>query len=97
MFHGFIFTFRPNSTKETLQLEAEYIQSLVSQSIKNDSLTISVESMAPSFCVPMWQIVGRILSWSFAKNPAIQENVLLELTKTFAFTKVAKSFKSSEF
>jgi hypothetical protein len=38
MFHGFVFTFRPNSTKETLQLEAEYIQRLVSQSIKNDSL-----------------------------------------------------------
>ncbi|TXB64783.1 hypothetical protein FRY74_10050 [Vicingus serpentipes] len=38
MFHGFVFTFRPNSTKETLQLEAEYIQRLVLQSIKNDSL-----------------------------------------------------------
>lgn len=38
MFHGFVFTFRPNSTKKTLQLEAEYIQRLVSQSIKNDSL-----------------------------------------------------------
>lgn len=38
MFHGFIFTFRPNSTQETLELEANYLDRLVSQTIKNDSL-----------------------------------------------------------
>ena len=26
MFHGFIFTFRPNSTKETLDQEADYLE-----------------------------------------------------------------------
>lgn len=38
MFHGFIFTFRPNSTQETLELEANYLDGLVAQTIKNDSL-----------------------------------------------------------
>ncbi|MCB9360392.1 MAG: hypothetical protein H6587_07405 [Flavobacteriales bacterium] len=38
MFHGFIFTFRPNSTPETLEQEANYLDRLVSQTIKNDSL-----------------------------------------------------------
>lgn len=31
MFHGFILTFRPNSTKETLAKEADYIENLVSK------------------------------------------------------------------
>ena len=38
MFHGFIFTFRPNSTPETLEQEANYLDRLVAQTIKNDSL-----------------------------------------------------------
>ena len=36
MFHGFIFTFRPNSTPETLEQEANYLDRLVAQTIKND-------------------------------------------------------------
>lgn len=38
MFHGFIFTFRPNSTKETLDKEADYLEALMKQMIKTDSL-----------------------------------------------------------
>lgn len=38
MFHGFIFTFRPNSTPETLAQEAGYIEKLVSKMLKADSL-----------------------------------------------------------
>lgn len=38
MFHGFIVTFRPNSTKATLNLESNYLASLVKALIKNDSI-----------------------------------------------------------
>ena len=38
MFHGFIFTFRPNSTSTTLKKETDYLKNLVSSMIKNDSV-----------------------------------------------------------
>lgn len=38
MFHGFIFTFRPPSTNNTLQKEANYIDKLVTTMLKNDSI-----------------------------------------------------------
>lgn len=38
MFHGFIITYRPNSSKESLSQEADYISNLVSSFIKNDSV-----------------------------------------------------------
>ncbi|MBL4593723.1 MAG: hypothetical protein JKX68_07920 [Flavobacteriales bacterium] len=38
MFHGFIVTFRPNSTNNTLDLEANYLEELVASLIKQDSL-----------------------------------------------------------
>lgn len=38
MFHGFIVTFRPNSTTNTLDLEANYLEELVDLLIKKDSL-----------------------------------------------------------
>lgn len=38
MFHGFIITFRPNSTKTTLDLEASYLTDLVDSILKNDSI-----------------------------------------------------------
>lgn len=37
-FHGFIITFRPNSTKKTLSAELEYLKNLVSTLKNNDSL-----------------------------------------------------------
>ncbi len=39
MFHGFIITFRPNSSNSTLQKEADYIEKLVVSMLKNDSTT----------------------------------------------------------
>ena len=38
MFHGFIITFRPTSNKETLQQESDYLETLVSTMLKNDSI-----------------------------------------------------------
>lgn len=38
MFHGFIFTFRPNSTQETLKKEADYLDRFVEQIVMRDSL-----------------------------------------------------------
>ncbi|PCJ27690.1 MAG: hypothetical protein COA97_03485 [Flavobacteriales bacterium] len=38
MFHGFIVTFRPNSTKNTLDLEANYLEKLFTFMVKKDSL-----------------------------------------------------------
>jgi len=38
MFHGFIVTFRPSSTKTTLKLEANYLKDLVTTILKNDSI-----------------------------------------------------------
>lgn len=38
MFHGFIVTFRPKSTKSTLKLESEYLNQLVTSMVKNDSI-----------------------------------------------------------
>jgi len=38
MFHGFIVTFRPNSTAQTLALEADYIERLVNAMQKKDSI-----------------------------------------------------------
>jgi hypothetical protein len=38
MFHGFIITFRPNSTNNTLSLEADYLDDLLGAMIKKDSL-----------------------------------------------------------
>jgi len=37
LFHGFIITFRPNSTKQSLSLEANYLKDLVKSLNKNDS------------------------------------------------------------
>lgn len=45
MFHGFIFTFRPNSTKETLSQEADYLEKLISQMVKTDSLKLSDDKL----------------------------------------------------
>lgn len=39
MFHGFIITFRPSSTKSTLSQEASYLNTLVTTMLKNDSLS----------------------------------------------------------
>lgn len=38
MFHGFVLTFRPNSTKNSLTQEANYLDKLVTTLIKNDSI-----------------------------------------------------------
>ena len=38
MFHGFIVTFRPNSTKEMLDSEASYLTDLVTTMLKSDSI-----------------------------------------------------------
>lgn len=38
MFHGFIITFRPNSTTSMLSQEADYIEKLVANMIKQDSI-----------------------------------------------------------
>lgn len=38
IFHGFVITFRPNSTTNTLTSEANYLDALVSSMVKNDSL-----------------------------------------------------------
>lgn len=38
MFHGFVLTFRPNSTKEMLDEEADYIENLVGSMLKKDNL-----------------------------------------------------------
>ena len=38
MFHGFIITFRPSSSKETLKKEGDYLQNLITSMHKNDSL-----------------------------------------------------------
>jgi len=38
MFHGFIFTFRPNSSKKTLDKEAAYLERLMSQMTTTDSI-----------------------------------------------------------
>lgn len=38
MFHGFIVTFRPNSTNSTLALEANYLNDLVASMLKQDSI-----------------------------------------------------------
>lgn len=38
MFHGFIVTFRPNSTANTLEAEASYLENLVQYMVKKDSL-----------------------------------------------------------
>ena len=38
MFHGFIVTFRPNSSKEMLNSEANYLSGLVTTMLKNDSI-----------------------------------------------------------
>ncbi len=38
LFHGFILTFRPNSTKNNLTQEANYLEKLVNSFIKNDSI-----------------------------------------------------------
>ncbi len=38
MFHGFILTFRPNSTTETLAIEADYLENIVSALDKQDSV-----------------------------------------------------------
>jgi hypothetical protein len=38
MFHGFIVTFRPNSSKEMLNAEADYLNALVIAMLKNDSI-----------------------------------------------------------
>tara|TARA_B100000809_G_scaffold57505_2_gene53634 strand:- start:8208 stop:9488 length:1281 start_codon:yes stop_codon:yes gene_type:complete len=38
MFHGFIVTFRPNSSKSMLAAEANYLTDLVTSMLKNDSL-----------------------------------------------------------
>jgi hypothetical protein len=48
MFHGFIITFRPNSTANTLNLEASYIEDLVNamnkkDSVENDTLPLSYD------------------------------------------------------
>ncbi len=37
MFHGFIITFRPNSTTNTLDLEAKYVEDLTTAILKQDS------------------------------------------------------------
>ncbi len=39
MFHGFIITFRPNSSVNTLKEESEYLQNLLLTILKNDSIT----------------------------------------------------------
>ncbi len=38
MFHGFIVTFRPNSSKQMLDSEADYLTNLVTTMLKNDSI-----------------------------------------------------------
>jgi len=38
MFHGFVVTFRPNSTSTTLKKEAEYLNAIVTTMLKNDSI-----------------------------------------------------------
>jgi len=38
MFHGFVVTFRPSSTKQTLKKEASYLSDLVNTMLKTDSL-----------------------------------------------------------
>ena len=38
MFHGFIVTFRPNSTNNTLSLEAKYLENLADALSKQDSI-----------------------------------------------------------
>jgi hypothetical protein len=38
MFHGFIVTFRPNSSKKMLDLEANYLNKLVTSMLQNDSI-----------------------------------------------------------
>jgi hypothetical protein len=38
MFHGFIVTFRPSSTKQTLKAESSYLKDLVTTMIKNDNI-----------------------------------------------------------
>ena len=38
MFHGFIVTFRPNASKETLNSEADYLNDLLTTMLKNDSI-----------------------------------------------------------
>ncbi|MDG1477266.1 MAG: hypothetical protein P8Q14_08975 [Vicingaceae bacterium] len=38
MFHGFIVTFRPNSTSTTLKKEVEYLNAIVTTMLKNDSI-----------------------------------------------------------
>lgn len=38
MFHGFIITFRPNSTRSTLDSEASYLEDMISALVKQDSL-----------------------------------------------------------
>ena len=38
MFHGFIVTFRPSSTKSTLNAESNYLKELVAAMVKNDSI-----------------------------------------------------------
>lgn len=39
LFHGFVLTFRPNSTKNMLTQEANYLEKLVNSFIKQDSIT----------------------------------------------------------
>ncbi|MFB0926085.1 MAG: hypothetical protein QMB65_12530, partial [Vicingaceae bacterium] len=38
MFHGFLVTFRPNSSKIMLDFEADYLNNLVTSMLKNDSI-----------------------------------------------------------
>ncbi|MCB0408572.1 MAG: hypothetical protein KDD29_00020 [Flavobacteriales bacterium] len=38
MFHGFIITFRPNSSVNTLKEEAQYLQNFLATTLKNDSI-----------------------------------------------------------
>lgn len=38
MFHGFVITFRPNSDKNTLKQEGDYLNNLVTTMLKNDSI-----------------------------------------------------------
>ncbi|MCO6501018.1 MAG: hypothetical protein J5I47_11685 [Vicingus serpentipes] len=45
MFHGFIVTFRPNSTAKTLRAEANYLENLVQYMVKKDNL--DKDTLAP--------------------------------------------------
>jgi hypothetical protein len=63
MFHGFIVTFRPNSTKKMLDAEASYLEDMVDALVKNDSLNNDT--------IPMKSRLGKVqfdAKWGYQRD-----------------------------